>query len=95
MRAGRGSVSLQNKRADLIRSLLEGVSYSQKDGLEIIRKWACPVNSVRVSGGGAKCVLASDAADVFNLRVAVLESEEGSAYGAALLALVGTADSRQ
>jgi xylulokinase len=31
-------------------------------------------------------------ADVFNLRVAMLESEEGSAYGAALLALVGTGE---
>ena len=47
--------------------------------------------SVRASGGGAKSefwrgLLAS----VFNRRVVTLETQEGSAYGAALLALAGT-----
>jgi len=51
------------------------------------------VNSVRVSGGGARSAFWRQMlADVFKLRVAVLESEEGSAYGAALLALVGTGE---
>jgi xylulokinase len=86
-------LTAKHTRADLIRSLLEGVSYSQLDGLEIIRKMGVSVNSVRVSGGGARSAFWRQMlADVFNLRVALLESEEGSAYGAALLALVGTGE---
>ena len=90
-RGGWIGLTAKHTRADLIRSLLEGVSYSQKDGLDIIRNIGVSVKSVRVSGGGARSAFWRQMlADVFNLRVAVLESEEGSAYGAALLALVGT-----
>src|SRR5207253_5401858 len=52
-----------------------------------------PVNSVRLSGGGARSAFWQQMfADVFGKRVSVLESQEGSAYGAALLALVGTGE---
>ena len=90
-----GWVGLTNRhtRADLIRAIVEGVSYSQRDGLEIVESLGVPVRSVRASGGGAKSpfwrqILAS----VFRKRVVTLESQEGSAYGAALLALVGTGE---
>jgi xylulokinase len=90
-RGGWVGLTAKHTRADLIRSLLEGVSYSQMDGLEIIEKMGVAVNSVRVSGGGARSAFWRQMlANVFRKRVAVLESEEGSAYGAALLALVGT-----
>jgi xylulokinase len=90
-RGGWIGLTAKHTRADLIRSLLEGVSYSQMDGLEIIRKMGIAVKSVRVSGGGARSPFWRQMlADVFGTRVAILESEEGSAYGAALLALVGT-----
>jgi xylulokinase len=50
-----------------------------------------PVNSIRVSGGGARSAFWRQMlADVFGRPVVMLETEEGSAYGAALLALVGT-----
>jgi len=92
-RGGWIGLTAKHRRADLIRSVMEGVSYSQKDGLEIIRNMGVHVNSVRVSGGGARSAFWRQMlADVFKLRVAVLESEEGSAYGAALLALVGTGE---
>jgi xylulokinase len=90
-----GWIGLTNKhtRADLIRSLLEGVSYSQKDCLDIIEELGCPVESVRASGGGAKSPFWRQLlADVFDKRVVVLETQEGSAYGAALLAEVGTGE---
>jgi xylulokinase len=46
-----------------------------------------------VSGGGARSpVWRQILADVFGKRVVVLQSEEGSAHGAALLALAGTSD---
>jgi xylulokinase len=92
-RGGWIGLTARHTRADLIRSLLEGVSYSQMDGLEIIEKMGVTVNSVRVSGGGARSAFWRQMlANVFGRRVAVLESEEGSAYGAALLAMVGTGE---
>ena len=49
------------------------------------------MSSVRASGGGARSLLWRQIlADVFDKRVARLETQEGSAYGAALLAMVGT-----
>jgi xylulokinase len=75
----------------MIRALLEGVCYSQKDCLEIIDQMGVPVNSVRLSGGGAKSAFWRQLfADVLSKRVVSLASQEGSAYGAAVLALVGT-----
>ena len=92
-RGGWIGLTAKHTRADLIRSLLEGVSYSQKDGLDIIENMGVEVHSVRVSGGGARSAFWRQMlADVFNKRVIVLETEEGSAYGAALLALVGTGE---
>lgn len=90
-RGGWIGLTASHTRADLIRSLMEGVSYSQKDCLEIIEQMGASVTSVRVSGGGARSVFWRQMlADVFGKRVVVLETQEGSAYGAALLALVGT-----
>jgi xylulokinase len=78
-------------RADMLRSVIEGVCYSQKDGLDIIEGMGVPVESVRLSGGGAKSVFWRQLmADILGKPVATLASQEGSAYGAAILALVGT-----
>ena len=89
-RGGWIGLTASHTRADLIRALLEGVSYSQKDGLDIIQQMGVAVESVRVSGGGARSAFWRQMlADVFGKPVAVLETQEGSAYGAALLALAG------
>ncbi len=86
-------ITAKHRRADLIRSVLEGVCYSQNDGLEIIRQLGAAPSQVRLSGGGAKSALWHQLfADVFDTPVAILESQEGSAYGAALLALIGTGE---
>ncbi len=90
-RGGWIGLTARHARADLIRSLLEGVCYSQKDCLDLIDQMGVPVGSVRLSGGGARSVFWRQLfADVFGKRVVTLASQEGSAYGAALLALVGT-----
>jgi xylulokinase len=91
VRGGWIGLTAKHTRSDLIRSLLEGVSYSLNDCLEIIEKMGVPVDSIRASGGGARSPFWRQLlADVFGKRVATLETEEGSAYGAALLALAGT-----
>jgi xylulokinase len=84
-------LTASHSRADLTRAVLEGVSYSQKDCLDIIEGMGVRADSARLSGGGARSPFWRQMlADVFDRRAAVLETEEGSAYGAALLALVMT-----
>ncbi len=88
-----GWIGLTNshRRADLIRSIVEGVSYSQLDCLEIIESLGVAVSSVRASGGGAQSpIWRGLLASVLNKKVVTLATQEGSAYGAALLALAGT-----
>ena len=90
-----GWIGLTNshRRADLIRAILEGVSYSQLDCLEIVESLGVNVSSVRASGGGAQSPFWRDLlASILNKRVVTLETQEGSAYGAALLALAGTGE---
>jgi xylulokinase len=92
-RGGWIGLTARHSRADLIRAAIEGVSYSQKDCLDIVEGLDIEVSSVRASGGGARSPLWRQIlADVFGKRVASLETHEGSAYGAALLALVGTGE---
>jgi xylulokinase len=94
--AARGAwigLTARHQRADLIRSLLEGVSYSQRDCLDIISELGVPIRSVRVSGGGARSQFWRQLlADIFNQRVVRLATQEGSAYGAALIALAGSGE---
>jgi xylulokinase len=86
-------LTAKHQRADLLRAILEGVCYSQKDGLEIIKQLGAAPQVVRLSGGGGKSPFWHQLfTDIFNVRVATLETQEGSAYGAALLALVGTGE---
>lgn len=90
-RGGWIGLTARHKRADLVRSIIEGVSYSQKDCLDVILDLGVEVGQVRASGGGARSGLWRQIlADVFARRVATLESQEGSAYGAALLGMVAT-----
>ncbi len=90
-RGGWIGITAKHTRADLVRAIIEGVSYSQKDCLEIIEEMEVPVESVRASGGGGQSAFWRQVlADIFGKRVSALESQEGSAYGAALLAMAGT-----
>jgi xylulokinase len=84
-------LTAKHTRADLIRSIIEGVSFSQKDGLDIIEGMGVPVSAVRISGGGARSPFWRQIlADILNKSVVTLDTQEGSAYGAALLGMVGT-----
>ena len=91
-RGGWIGITSKHTRADLIRALLEGVSL-QPEGLPRHHRSAgrSRSNPCASSGGGAKSPFWRQLlADIFDKRVVVLETQEGSAYGAALLALVGT-----
>ena len=92
-RGGWIGLTARHQRADLIRAIIEGVSYSQRDCLDIIEELGVPVESVRASGGGARSPFWRQLlADILNKKVVTLATQEGSAYGAALLALAGTGE---
>jgi xylulokinase len=92
-RGGWIGLTASHTRADLIRAVIEGVSYSQRDCLDIIESLGVAVSSVRASGGGAKSEFWRGLlANILGKRVVTLETQEGSAYGAALLALAGTGE---
>ena len=83
-------ISATHTRAHVIRAILEGVAFSLRDTLTIFAELKIPVESIRLSGGGARGSLWRQIqADIFGMPVGVLEVEEGPAYGAALLAGVG------
>jgi len=86
-------LTAKHQRADLTRAILEGVCYSQRDCLEIIGQLGARARKVRLSGGGAKSPFWHQLfADIFGVEVVTLHTQEGSAYGAALLALIGTGE---
>jgi xylulokinase len=90
-RAAWVGLTAKHRASDLVRSILEGVCYSLKDGLEIIRELGARPATTRLSGGGARSPLWHQLfANIFNQRVTILETQEGSAFGAALLATIGT-----
>jgi xylulokinase len=92
-RGGWLGLTARHTRADLVRAVIEGVSYSQRDCLDIIAGLGVPVNSVRASGGGAKSRFWRQLlADILGKRIVTLATQEGSAYGAALLALVASGE---
>jgi xylulokinase len=74
----------------MIRAVMEGVVFSMRDGLAIMRELGLSLGEVRATGGGGRSPLWRQMqADVYGAPVATLAAEEGPAYGAALLAGVG------
>src|SRR5438874_5295239 len=86
-RAAFTGLSLRHDRGALWRAMLEGVAYGLRDSLELLRSLDATPEVGRVSGGGARSELwLRIVAAVLGLPLERMESEEGSAFGAALLA---------
>jgi xylulokinase len=76
---------------EICRSVMEGVTYSLRDTIEILREFNVEVNEVRASGGGAKSALWRQMqADIYNATVVTTNLEEGPSAGAAIMAAVGS-----
>jgi xylulokinase len=72
--------------AHMTRAVMEGVLFSLRDSLEIMRGLGVPIGEVRATGGGARSVLWRELqADVYGTPIRRTASDEGPAYGAALL----------
>jgi xylulokinase len=80
-------LSLRHDRGALWRAMLEGVAFGLRDSLELLRELGVQPQVGRVSGGGARSELwLRIVASVLQLPLERMETEEGSAFGAALLA---------
>jgi xylulokinase len=80
-------LTLRHDRGALVRAVLEGVGYGLRDSLELLRGLGVEADVGRASGGGARSDLwLRIVATVFDLPLERPVVEEGSAYGAALLA---------
>jgi xylulokinase len=84
-------LSLRHDRGALVRAVLEGVAYGLRDSLELLRGLGVSPAAGRASGGGARSRLWLEIlASVLGLPIELTAVEEGSAYGAALLAGVSS-----
>lgn len=88
-------LTARHTRAHLTRALMEGVLFSLRDGLEIMRDLGIRPTEIRATGGGASSPLWLQLqADVYGSPVHRLAIEEGAAYGAALLGQIAAATFR-
>jgi xylulokinase len=90
-RGGFIGLTLAHDRRHLTRAVLEGVAFGLRDGLDLMTAAGLPVPSqIRASGGGTSSELWRQIlADVLDAEIATVNTTEGAAYGAGLLAAVG------
>ena len=84
-------LTVRHTQAHLTRAVLEGVAFGLRDSFELMKSIGLTtIQQVRVSGGGARSLLWRQIlADVLNSELVTVNTTEGAAYGAALLAGVG------
>jgi xylulokinase len=84
-------LTVRHSLPHLTRAVLEGVAFGLRDSFELMKHAGlAQISQVRVTGGGAKSPLWRQIlADVLGTELVTLNSVEGAAYGAALLAAVG------
>jgi xylulokinase len=84
-------LTLRHGRAHLTRAVLEGVAFGLKDSFTLIQNAGLgKITQVRASGGGVKSTLWRQIlASVLDAELVTVNTTEGGAYGAALLAGVG------
>ena len=84
-----GLSAIHTKR-EMIRAVMEGVSYSLRDCLEILKEMGVDVSDMAACGGGGSSPLwRSMLADIYNCPIKTASSKEGPALGVAILAGVG------
>ena len=83
-------MTMDTTRADMTQAVLEGVAFALRDSFEVAKSLGIKIERTKICGGGAKSPLWRQIiANVMNLKVDVLENEEGPALGGAMLAAVG------
>ena len=82
-------MTMDTTRADLTQAVLEGVAFAIRDSVEVARSLGIEIKSSKICGGGAKSPLWKKImANVLNIELKCLESEQGPGMGGAMLAMV-------
>jgi xylulokinase len=83
-------LSAMHTKYDMLRAVMEGVTFSQRDSVEILREMGVNLSQMLACGGGGSSKLWRQMlADVYNCPVKTVVSKEGPALGVAILAGVG------
>lgn len=84
-------LSAMHTKRDMLRAVMEGVTYSLRDCLEVFREMQIEVDAMMACGGGGTSKLWRQMlADLYGCPIQTLASKEGPALGVAILAAVGT-----
>ena len=84
-------MTMDTTRTDMTQAVLEGVAFAIRDSFEVAKSLGMKITETKICGGGAKSPLwRKMIANILNIRVCVLDKEEGPSLGAAMLAAVGT-----
>ncbi len=82
-------MTMDTSRADMTQAVLEGVAFALRDSFEVAKSLGISIERTKICGGGAKSPLWKKMiANILNVKVDVIESEEGPALGGAMLAAV-------
>ena len=82
-------MTMDTTRADLTQAVLEGVAFGIRDSLEVARSQGIDVKRSKICGGGARSALWKRIlANVLNIKLDIVESEQGPGMGGAMLAMV-------
>ena len=86
-------LTMDSTRADMTEAVLEGVAFALRDSFEVAKSLGIKIERTKICGGGAKSPLWKKMiANILNLKVDVIESEEGPAMGGAMLAAVANGE---
>jgi xylulokinase len=84
-------LTVRHTRAHLARAVVEGITFAMRDCLEVMRGLGVSASQIRLSGGGARSKFWRQLqANIYGQNVAQINTQEGPAYGVALLAMAGT-----
>lgn len=83
-------MSADTGRQNMTLAILEGVAFGIRDSVEAARALGIKITESTICGGGAKSSLWKKIfANVLNVNIQTVETEEGPGYGGAILAAVG------
>ena len=84
---------MDTTRADMTQAVLEGVAFALRDSFEVAKSLGIKIERTKICGGGAKSPLWRQIiANVLNVKVDIIESEQGPGMGGAMLAAVANGE---
>ncbi len=82
-------LTINTTRTDIVQAVLEGVAFAIRDSIEVARAQGIEIASSKICGGGAKsAVWQKILANVLNINLQSVTTEQGPGFGGAILAMV-------